>query len=68
MLISEMKKSYKITIGISILIIGILLLGTDRLFVSAAGGDYANSVTIVTTIAILFILVAVIWLFKSTLS
>jgi len=61
-----MKKSYQISGGIAVLIIGVLLLATDRLFVSAAGGSYSQSMTILTTIALFFILLGAIWLFRTT--
>lgn len=62
-----MKKSYSLTIGIGILVVGVLLLGVDRIFISAASGDYFNAVSIVTTISLLVILIGVIWLFRTTL-
>lgn len=61
-----MKKGYKITIGIAILILGILLLGVDRLFISADSGSYGQSMTIITTIAVFLFLVGAIWIFRAT--
>jgi len=61
-----MKKSYQITGGIATLILGILFLGADRLFVSAEGRSYINSMTVLTTVALFFFLIGAIWLFKTT--
>ncbi len=60
-----MKRNVKSTIGIVILLIGIILLGADRIFVSADAGGYGQSMTIVTIVALIFFLVGAIWFFKS---
>lgn len=60
---TKMRKSQKITVGIVILGIGILLLGVDRIFVAADNASYAQSMTYVTVIALLFFLVGAIWFF-----
>jgi len=62
-----MKKSYQVTGGLAVLALGVLLLGADRLFVSASGPSYIQSMTVLTTIAIFLILLGAIWLFKTTL-
>lgn len=62
-----MKRSSNITISIGIIVTGILLLGIDRIFVSASTGNFTETVSIVTTIAIFIVLIGVIWLFKSSL-
>lgn len=59
-----MKKSSQLIIGISSLIIGILLLGTDRLFVSASSANYTQSVTVLTTVSLAFFLVGAILFFS----
>lgn len=63
---SKLKKSHRITIGLIILSLGVLILGADRLFVSADNASYGQSMTVITLIALLFFLVAAIWLFKTT--
>jgi len=60
-----MKKSVKSTIGIAILLVGIILLGADRIFVSADSAGYGQSMTVVTIIALIFFLVGAIWFFKA---
>lgn len=60
------KKNNQITFGISTLIIGILLLGADRLFVSASTSTYAQSMTVLTTVSIFFLLVGAVVLFRTT--
>jgi len=60
-----MKKSVKSTIGIAILLVGIILLGADRIFVSADSAGYGQSMTVVTIIALVFFLIGAIWFFKS---
>jgi len=60
-----MKKSVKSTIGIAILLVGIILLGADRIFVSADSSGYGQSMTAITIIALIFFLVGAIWFFKS---
>lgn len=59
-----MKKSVKSTIGIIILLVGVILLGADRIFVSADTGGYGQSMTVVTIVALVFFLVGAIWFFK----
>lgn len=59
-----MQKSSKITIGLGLLGIGILLLGTDRIFVSADTAGFISSFNVLTVIALLFFLVGAIWLYK----
>ena len=59
-----MQKSRKITIGLSLLIVGVILLGTDRVFVSADTGSFGSSMSILTIVALIFFLVGSIWLFK----
>lgn len=61
-----MRISNQITIGVSILIIGVLILGTDRLFVSADTASYDQSMTVLTTVSIFFFLVGAIVLFRTT--
>jgi len=60
-----MKKSVKSTIGIAILLVGIILLGADRIFVSANSSGYGQSMTVVTIIALVFFLIGAIWFFMS---
>ena len=60
-----MKKSNQVTWGLSVLIIGILLLAADRLFVAAANASYSSSMTILTTVALFFILIGAVWLFRT---
>jgi len=60
-----MKKSVKSTIGIAILLVGIILLGADRIFVSADSAGYGQSMTVVTIIALVFFLIGAIWFFKA---
>jgi len=62
----KLKKSQRITIGFAILAIGVLLLGADRLFVSADNASYGQSMTVLTIVSLLFFLIAAIWLFKTT--
>lgn len=62
----KIKKSQRITIGFIILAIGVLLLGADRLFVSADNASYGQSMTVLTVVSLLFFLVGAIWLFKTT--
>ncbi len=61
-----MKRSRRVIIGIVILVIGILMLGADRLFVSADNASYGQSMTILTIVSLFFLLMGAIWLFKST--
>jgi len=63
---SKLGKARRITIGLIILAIGILLLGVDRLFVAADNASYGQSMTVMTVVALLFFLIAAIWLFKTT--
>ena len=62
----KIKKRQHITIGFIILAIGVLLLGADRLFVSADNASYGQSMTVVTVVSLLFFLVGAIWLFRTT--
>ena len=59
----KMRKGHKVTTGIIILVMGILLLGVDRIFVAADNASYTQSMTYVTVIALLFFLVGAIWFF-----
>lgn len=61
-----MRKNRQIIIGASILIIGILLLGADRLFVSASTATYSQSVTVLTTVSVIFLLIGAVVLFRIT--
>lgn len=60
-----MKKSVKFTIGLVILLVGIILLGADRIFVSADNASYGQSLTAITIIALIFFLAGAIWFFKA---
>lgn len=62
----KLKKSRRITIGLIILAIGVLILGADRIFVSADNASYGRSMTVLTVVALFFFLVAAIWLFRTT--
>lgn len=62
----KIKKSQRITIGLVILAIGVLLLGADRLFVSADNASYGQSMTVLTIVSLFFFLVGAIWLFRTT--
>ena len=62
----KIKKGQKVTIGLVILAIGVLLLGADRLFVAADNASFGQSMTVLTVIALFFFLVAAIWLFRTT--
>ncbi|MFA6492911.1 MAG: hypothetical protein WCV58_02145 [Patescibacteria group bacterium] len=59
-----MKKSNQLVIGLASLIIGTLLLGADRLFVSASAATYSQSVTVLTTVSLFFFLVGVVVFFR----
>jgi len=59
----KLKKSQRITIGFAILAIGVVLIGADRLFVSADNASYGQSMTILTIVSLFFFLVGAIWLF-----
>lgn len=61
-----MKKRQKVTIGLVILAIGVVLLGTDRLFVAADNASYGQSMTVLTGVSLFFFLVGAIWLFRTT--
>lgn len=63
---SKLGKTRRITIGLIILAIGVLLLGADRLFVAADNASYGQSMTVVTVVALFFFLIAAIWLFRMT--
>ena len=65
---NRMKKSQKITVGIVILGIGVLLLGIDRIFVAADNASYDQSMTYVTVAALVFFLVGAIWFFWNALN
>ncbi|MCL5407386.1 MAG: hypothetical protein M1429_02735 [Patescibacteria group bacterium] len=60
-----MKKSSQIIAGITISIIGVLLLGADRLFASASTAAYSQSVTILTTVSVIFLLIGAVILFRT---
>lgn len=61
-----MKKSVKSSIGIGILVLGILTLGVDRMFISAdTGTGYFQSTTVVTVVALVLLLIGAIWLFRT---
>lgn len=62
----KIKKGQKVTIGFVILAIGVLLLGADRLFVSADTAGFGQSMTVLTIVSLLFFLVGAIWLFRTT--
>ena len=62
-----MKKSYQVMMGTGILIVGVLMLGIDRIFVSANSQGYLQSASVLTTIAIGTLLIGALWLFKTTL-
>ena len=62
----KIKKSQRITTGLVILAIGVLLLGADRLFVSADNASYGQSMTVLTIVSLFFFLVGAIWLFRTT--
>lgn len=62
----KLKKGQKITIGLAILTVGVLILGTDRIFVSADNASYGQSMTVLTIVASFFFLVGAIWLFRTT--
>lgn len=61
-----MKKSVKSTIGIAILILGILTLGADQMFVSAdTGTNYFQSLNFVTVAGLALLLIGAVWLFRT---
>lgn len=60
-----MKKTQRFTIGLAILAVGILVLGADRIFVSASSSSYGQSMTYVTVAALIIFLVGAIWLFRT---
>lgn len=60
------KKRTNLVIGLSVLIIAILLLGVDRLFISADNASYGQSMTIVTVVALILFLIGAIWVFYTT--
>ncbi len=62
----KLKKGQRITIGLIILAMGTLILGADRLFVSADNANYGQSMTVLTIVALFFFLIAAIWLFRTT--
>lgn len=62
-----MKKKRQFTVGLISLGIGVILLGADRLFVSADNaGSYGASMTVLTVISLFFFLVGAIYLFRIT--
>jgi len=65
-MMKKIKKRQRITIGFIILAIGVLLLGADRLFVSADNASYGQSMTVLTIVSLFFFLVGAIWLFRTT--
>ncbi len=62
----KLRKGQRLTVGLIILAIGVLILGADRLFVSADNADYGRSMTVLTIVALFFFLVGAIWLFRTT--
>lgn len=61
-----MKKSVKSTIGIIVLIVGVLMLGADRLVASAdTGVGYLQSTGVLTVVALTLFLIGAIWLFRT---
>ncbi len=62
----KVSRRNRITIGFIILAIGVLLLGADRLFVSADNASYGQSMTVLTIVSLFFFLVGAIWLFRTT--
>lgn len=61
-----MKKSVQSTIGLFILIIGVLLLGVDRIVASAdTGASYFQSTGVLTVVALVLFLIGAIWLFRT---
>lgn len=65
-MMKKLKKSHRITIGFAILAIGVILMGADRLFVSADNASYGQSMTVLTIVSLFFFLVGAIWLFRTT--
>lgn len=60
-----MKKTQRITVGLAILAVGILVLGADRIFVSADNASYGQSMTYLTIISLIIFLIGAIWLFRT---
>jgi len=61
-----LKKSVQSSIGIIILIIGVLTLGVDRIFVSAdTGTSWFPPMTVLTIVALVLFLIGAIWLFRT---
>ena len=61
------KKRKSLTISLALAIIGIVLLTVDRLTASADSmSHFGQSFTVITIIALFFLMVAAIWFYKMT--
>jgi hypothetical protein len=61
-----MKKSVRSTVGIIMLVLGVLLLGADRLVASADSGvGYLQNTGVLTVVALVMFLIGAIWLFRT---
>ena len=60
-----MKKRTNVYVGLGMTAIGVILLGVDKLFVSADSNiSFAKSFTVLTIIGLVFLMAAAIWLYK----
>jgi hypothetical protein len=59
------KKRTKVYIGFFTALAGVLVLGIDKIFVSADSSVvYAKSFTVLTIIGVILLMAAAIWLYK----
>lgn len=60
-----MKKRTNFYVGLGMSAIGVILLGVDKLFVSADSNiSFAKSFTVLTIIGLVFLMAAAIWFYK----
>lgn len=60
-----MSKRTNLYLGIGMASVGVILLGVDKLFVSADSNvSFAKSFTVLTILGLVFLMAAAIWFYK----
>jgi len=60
-----MKIRTSLYVGVSLASVGVIMLGVDKLFVSADSNvSFAKSFTVLTILGLVFLMAAAIWFYK----